>query len=710
MDFRSMLKSLGQLSEATEKTKTGLKHTAEPGGYGRKDDEDSEGNKVKQDSAPRGRGRPKKDADASGEVKKYDTKGVGDVFGGGKAPKKPVGTVSKKHSLKEYFDQLDQALLEGETIEKKGGRVHKGTYGTSHEAGDEGVAKVATQRGRGRPKKDSDDSGEVKKYDTKGMQDYIVGNKPKTLPGKASVKHKIKETEQIQIKPASQTNTQVIQQGNKTLGTVNNPQLANQIKQSIGKGEMSLNPNQQGMAEGKKAKPDFLDVDKDSNKKEPFKKAVKDKEKKKVSEGVRLQESPGTLEHIISKFKHEVKNFVNGGDMDSDLYEALFDYYADSGEIPYGIAKGRTGDPFEWVTQRFDQDVKDHVVDEGTFMPTKVNPVNIPAVQRKAMGAAPLSVRDVTRADPTTRSGSENLRMLNKGQKPDPFGLNIKEDPFAFESWDKQLNTLLTEGITVTSSTGQQGMPDSVSVNATDADAEQLLSVLRSAGVGVFGGGDQAASGYGAPMSGDEGGFGTEPEVSPDVVDDGDDMMALIKKMSGIGGSEAPAEQPVGTLDYADEEGEESGEEQSFGDEESGEESGEESEEQGEESGEEEEVTDEGNAFGQEVAQKKADNIPDSQQRIKTGGQNLPVKEEEYCETCESAACHCDDSEEEHVDESFANSTQDPAETEMYKLKALLSMGNDLNRAKRNQTTLPHTEVTTAMESLSDWKKLSGIR
>ena len=47
MDFKSLLAQLDQLNEATEKSKTGLKHTAEPGGYGRKDDEDEEGNKVK---------------------------------------------------------------------------------------------------------------------------------------------------------------------------------------------------------------------------------------------------------------------------------------------------------------------------------------------------------------------------------------------------------------------------------------------------------------------------------------------------------------------------------------------------------------------------------------------------------------------------------------------------------------------------------------
>jgi hypothetical protein len=39
-------------------------------------------------------------------------------------------------------------------------------------------------------------------------------------------------------------------------------------------------------AEGKKAKPDFLDIDKDGNKKEPMKKAIADKKKKKIKESI----------------------------------------------------------------------------------------------------------------------------------------------------------------------------------------------------------------------------------------------------------------------------------------------------------------------------------------------------------------------------------------------------------------------------------------
>ena len=36
----------------------------------------------------------------------------------------------------------------------------------------------------------------------------------------------------------------------------------------------------------------------------------------------------------------------------SEVYEELFSYYADQGEIPYGVMKARTGMPDEWVIDR----------------------------------------------------------------------------------------------------------------------------------------------------------------------------------------------------------------------------------------------------------------------------------------------------------------------------------------------------------------------
>jgi hypothetical protein len=70
-----------------------------------------------------------------------------------------------------------------------------------------------------------------------------------------------------------------------------------------------------------------------------------------------LDESGETLGHILSRFKNEVKRFEAGEDLDNDLYYALFDYYSDAGEMPYGVAKARDGDPYEWITDRLDQEL-----------------------------------------------------------------------------------------------------------------------------------------------------------------------------------------------------------------------------------------------------------------------------------------------------------------------------------------------------------------
>ena len=76
----------------------------------------------------------------------------------------------------------------------------------------------------------------------------------------------------------------------------------------------------------------------------------------RVSESVML-EAGSNLEHIIQRFKHETKNFLNGAELDDDLYNALYDYYVDNGEMPYGVAKAREGDPYQWVGDHFENEL-----------------------------------------------------------------------------------------------------------------------------------------------------------------------------------------------------------------------------------------------------------------------------------------------------------------------------------------------------------------
>lgn len=64
-----------------------------------------------------------------------------------------------------------------------------------------------------------------------------------------------------------------------------------------------------------------------------------------------------TLAHIIKRFPAEVKAYKQGADLSDDLYHALYDYYLDSGDMPYGVAKARDGDPSEWVSKQFYYDL-----------------------------------------------------------------------------------------------------------------------------------------------------------------------------------------------------------------------------------------------------------------------------------------------------------------------------------------------------------------
>lgn len=109
-------------------------------------------------------------------------------------------------------------------------------------------------------------------------------------------------------------------------------------------------------AKGKK--PDFLDMDKDGDKKESMKKAVSDKKKnpfgnKKDVKESKQQLTENTLQAIVRRFGKEVREFAEGGEFDQDLFEALYDYYFD--DMPYGVKKGRArdGDPYEWVADHF---------------------------------------------------------------------------------------------------------------------------------------------------------------------------------------------------------------------------------------------------------------------------------------------------------------------------------------------------------------------
>lgn len=109
------------------------------------------------------------------------------------------------------------------------------------------------------------------------------------------------------------------------------------------------------------------------------------------------------LEAILDQFADSFKQFKAGGDVDDnpEFYEALFDYYLNSGEMPYGVAKAREGDPVQWIADKLDREVS---------------------------GFAPVSEAEDDEATPADQAGADkNIIMQIRRQvdydKPQPITL-----------------------------------------------------------------------------------------------------------------------------------------------------------------------------------------------------------------------------------------------------------------------------------------------
>ena len=55
---------------------------------------------------------------------------------------------------------------------------------------------------------------------------------------------------------------------------------------------------------------------------------------------------------VMLRFPHEVRKFCRTGQVDDDLYHALYDWYLEKGEIPDEIMKDRDRDGREWIAMQ----------------------------------------------------------------------------------------------------------------------------------------------------------------------------------------------------------------------------------------------------------------------------------------------------------------------------------------------------------------------
>lgn len=731
MNFKDMLETLSMLSEATKETEKGRVHKAEPGGYGRKYDTDEEGDEkdgdkdAKKPQEKRGRGRPAKTgAHVSSPAEKKKQKDKEEAsknlqsFIVGNVPKKPSKELknlpSKKHSLKEFFDQIDSERM-------------------------------------------------------------------------------IKEAEQVTMMPAK-SNTQVIQQGNKTLGTVSNPTLAAQIKQAIGKGEMSLAGSELGeaaldekwagdakikatgeyskksveelksmLAKLKKSGPHDADSP-EAKKQRQINFALRSKGGWKKGEGAAMKEgslseveqptmdnmtamgaglgagrNPNALEEAKKTVKKDDKAEKAGKKVAKDI-----EYDEKVKDKIHGKKRHAEDEKAEKAGKKVAKDIE---YDEKKDKKKKVNESMHRHSSARLMGKAHALAKEAYNCryedmeeakayhdgfkegldecygqgvyetapamPPSTISGMAHAAMeddLDEMDKtsymkqqaiktPGPtfkafgqtmYDKDVLETSLAFESLDKQLHDLLTEGevveegMSVSISKGNQGAPDSVTVSAQDSEAEKLLSFIKQTGLGLFG--DENHSNYGAPT-------GETPKHAHgdiEVVDDHDGMMSIMKKLSGMDQGDDG--------DYRDEEHHDDHEH----------------EDECNECGymesdcqcDEEAIVDEDESYGQEEEEVAEDNPPDSDEAETSADENAEAEEDE-------ALARADELKEwaNQVGKGPGKGTDASFEEDIEFMTKIIAGG--LNKPKATgQTTIPvipGQDARTGYEDISAWKKLAGI-
>ena len=348
--------------------------------------------------------------------------------------------------------------------------------------------------------------------------------------------------------------------------------------------------------EGKKTKPDFLDLDKDGNKKETMKKAAADKNKKPIKEGlaerIRAAHHQGKA-HGLNGVTHSGKNYE-----DMEECRAYHEGYKEGldechGMTPiaglhtphmpatvHGMAdqaldegRGSRDSVMNAIRHRI---LNSHIDLVGKFGPGKIMAAiedqagRYDGVELEEIGSSDVSIwvnnviRDLESGhyDHVDESEMDEGNAFTGALAKTPRGGHFKvggktftdtssldESDYAFEAWDRQLENLINEGLSVSISKDNANAPDSVSVNATDQEADKLLALVRQAGMGIFGGEDGAEMSN-APVIGGASEINAPGEI--EVVDDHDGMMNLIKRMSGIGGGDHQEDYDDG--DYADEE------------------------------------------------------------------------------------------------------------------------------------------------------------
>jgi hypothetical protein len=168
--------------------------------------------------------------------------------------------------------------------------------------------------------------------------------------------------------------------------------------------------------------------------------------------GKAVTEGTDTLDGILSKFSTDYAKFKAGGDIDEnqDFFDALYEYYSNSGEMPYGTMKARDGDPYEWITDRLDQ--------ESGIAPVAEADEATPGDQAAADQNIIMQIRKVSDYNKPTRiqlaDGTKSIiapniakQLLAKFEKMKPESKALLQDTLNTEEGFKEITAYFGGGV-----------------------------------------------------------------------------------------------------------------------------------------------------------------------------------------------------------------------------------------------------------------------
>ena len=584
MNFKDMLETLSMLSEATKETEKGRVHTAEPGGYGRKYDTDEEGDETdgqkdtKKPPEKRGRGRPAKTgAHVSSPEEKKKQKGreeAGKTLQSmiGKAPKKSKELdklPKKKHSLKEFFDQIDSERMisemgvqtaipvvgkQGDTQSTGAGFIHIDDTSPAGQAMSKALGQLAQQKKAQivmPTQQQSTQSGTVQvkekwagdakiqatgEYSKKSVEELksMLAKLKKSGPHDAD-SPEAKKQRQINFALRSKGGWKkgegaAMKEGNLSeveqptednrkamganLAAARNPYSLEEAKKTVKKDDKA---EKAGKKVAKDIEYDEKVKDKIHGKKRHSEDEKAERAGKKVAKDIEYDEKKNNKKKVNeSMHRHSSARLMGKAHaLAKEAYNCRYEDMEEAKAYHDGFKEG------------LDECYGQGVYETAPAMP----PSTIFGMADAAMED------DLDEMDKTSYMKQQAIKT--PGPTFNAFGQtmydkDVLKNSLAFESLDKQLHDLLIEGevveegMSVSISKGNQGAPDSVTVSAQDSEAEKLLSFIKQTGLGLFG--DESQSNYGAPT-------GETPKHAHgdiEVVDDHDGMMSIMKKLSGI--------------------------------------------------------------------------------------------------------------------------------------------------------------------------------